>query len=230
LTYLVAEIFISPLTNAIIPPFTSKVGKVLVLSKKVTISPLKKGGEYLIKYSKLPRFMEVEGGEVYSFEVGGKRGDVIEALSDISDRVVFNTKWEVIDVELREVKYELREKIDVVVKTPALIIDPLNKSKRKRFTNFFAFTFAVNFMDHLGLTREEYKKMIIELEEKVTEEPSKVSYVTVIYAGKEIVGLVGELRYRVKKADDRILGAIENAIAKGIGSSRRNGFGRVEVR
>ncbi|PVU69954.1 hypothetical protein DDW09_03155 [Sulfolobus sp. SCGC AB-777_L09] len=174
--------------------------------------------------------MEVEGGEVYSFEVGGKREDVIEALSDISDRVVFNTKWEVVDVELREVKYELREKIDVVVKTPALIIDPLKKSKRKRFTNFFAFTFAVNFMDHLGLTREEYKKMIIELEEKVTEEPSKVSYVTVIYAGKEIVGLVGELRYRVKKADDRILGAIENAIAKGIGSSRKNGFGRVEVR
>ena len=230
MTYLIAEVFVSPLTNAIIPPFTSKVGKSLVLSKKVTISPLKKGGRFLIKYSKVPRFMEVEGGEVYSFEVGGRREDVIEALSEVSDKEVFNTKWEVIDVELKEVKYELGEKINVIIKTPALIIDPLKKSKRKRFTNLFAFVFAVNFMDHLGLSREEYKRMITELEEKVSEEPSKVGYVTVIYGGKEIVGLVGELRYRVVEHDERVLGAIENAIAKGIGSSRRNGFGRIEVR
>jgi len=85
-------------------------------------------------------------------------------------------------------------------------------------------------MDHLKITREEYKKIVLELEEKVREEPSKVGYVSVIYAGRKVIGLIGELRYELLAVDERIIGTLENAIAKGIGSSRRNGFGRIEMR
>lgn len=84
-------------------------------------------------------------------------------------------------------------------------------------------------MDHFKLTREEYKEMITEIEEKVREEPSRMRYATVIYAGKEVVGMLGTLRYELLEQDERIFRVIENAIAKGIGSSRRNWFGRVKI-
>ncbi|BCU70139.1 CRISPR-associated endoribonuclease Cas6 [Stygiolobus caldivivus] len=229
MTYLLAEVVVTPTTSAIIPPFTSKVGKSLVLSRKVTISPLRVGNTYLVRYSTVPYFMEVEAGKEYSFDVGGDYYDVIDALKGLERKKVFNTVWEVVDVKLREVEFEFKDKIKVSVRTPALIADPLKKSKKKRFTNLFAFVFAVNFMDHLGLTREEFRGLILEVEGKVREEPSKVWYETVIYAGKKVVGLVGELRYTLLEEDERVKGALENAIAKGIGSSRRNGFGRVTV-
>ena len=206
------------------------MGKSLVTSTKVTISPLKKGRSYLIKYSTIPHFMEVEGGNIYSFEVGGNYDDVIYALRDLDKKRIFNTTWEIVDVRLKEVKFNCKGRIRVSIRTPALIADPLIKSKKKRFTNAFSFVFAVNFMDHLKITREEYRKLILELEEKVREEPSEIGYASVIYAGKKIIGIVGKLRYELLEVDERIIGTLENALAKGIGSSRRNGFGRIEVK
>lgn len=229
MAYIIGEVFVSPTSTAIIPPFSSKVGKTLVMNANVTISPLKKGGKYLVKYSSIPYYLEVEGGEVYSFEVGGRDKDVIEALTNLKERtVLFNTSWNIVDVKLNRVEFNCR-RFTVKVLTPALIIDPITKSKKKRFTNLFAFVFAVNFMDHFTLTREEYKEMITEIEKKVREEPSKMKYATVIYAGKEVVGMLGTLRYELLEQDERIIAAIENAIAKGVGSSRRNGFGRIKV-
>lgn len=229
INYLLAEVFVSPSNSTIIPPFSSKVGKTLLGGRhNVSVSPLKRGHDYLVKYSALPHYLEVEAGELFSFEVGGSEGDVIDALSNLEEREVFNTRWEVVDVKIRPVEFDCRS-FDVIIRTPALIPDPFRKDRRKRFTNLFAFTFALNIMDHLGINREEYRGIMLEIEEKVREEPSRLGYATVIYAGKEVVGLVGTLRYTVLEDDERIRGALENAIAKGIGSSRRNGFGRVEV-
>jgi len=229
LTYLIGEVYVTPTSSAIIPPFTSKVGKTLIMNNNVTISPLKKGGSYLVKYSPLPYYMEVEGGDVYSFEVGGRYEDVIVALTQLENKVVFNTEWKIVDVKLNPVNFNCDRKFTVEILTPALIIDPIIKSKKKRFTNLFSFAFAVNFMDHFKLNREEYKEMITEIEEKVREEPSKMRYATVIYAGKEVVGMLGTLRYELLKRDESIFRVIENAIAKGIGSSRKNGFGRIKI-
>ncbi|BDC17501.1 CRISPR system precrRNA processing endoribonuclease RAMP protein Cas6 [Acidianus sp. HS-5] len=228
--YAIAEVYISPTSNAIIPPFTSKVGKSLLGDAKgISISPLKKGGNYMIKYSTLPTFMEVEEGETYSFEVGGKSEEVIKALTVLEEKRVFNTYWKVKDVKLNEVKVEPSDCIEIDILTPALLADPFRKDKRKRFTNAFFVVFAVNFMDHFKLTREEYSKLALSLEGKVREEPSTMSYAKVIYAGKEVVGIVGKFRYTVIE-DESILKALENAVAKGIGSSRRNGFGRISLK
>jgi CRISPR-associated endoribonuclease Cas6 len=230
--YVIAEVYISPSTNAIIPPFTSKVGKTLLggVKEGISVSPLKKGGKYLVKYSNLPTFMEVEGGETYSFEVGGKSEDVVKALTDLQERKVFNTSWKVEDVKMREAKVERKDFIEVELLTPALLVDPFRKDKKKRFTNAFFVTFAVNYMDHFKLSREEYARIALSIEEKVREEPSTMEYARVIYAGKEVVGIMGKFRYTILEKDEEIFTVLENALAKGIGSSRKNGFGRVSLK
>lgn len=229
--YVIAEVYVTPLNNAILPPFTSKVGKTLLggVNNGVSVSPLKKGGKYLVKCSNLPTFMEVEGGETYSFEVGGKSEEVVNALTNLEEREVFNTTWKIEDVKIREVRVERKETVEVELLTPALLIDPFRKDKKKRFTNAFFIAFAVNYMDHFKVTREEYAKVALSLEEKVREEPSTMEYVRVNYAGKEVVGVLGKFRYTILEKDERIYAVLENAMAKGIGSSRKNGFGRVRL-
>ncbi|MFP3203247.1 MAG: CRISPR-associated endoribonuclease Cas6 [Sulfolobus sp.] len=183
-----------------------------------------------MKYSNLPTFMEVEGGETYSFEVGGKSEDVVKALTDLQERKVFNTSWKVEDVKMREAKVERKDFIEVELLTPALLVDPFRKDKKKRFTNAFFVTFAVNYMDHFKLSREEYARIALSIEEKVREEPSTMEYARVIYAGKEVVGIMGKFRYTILEKDEEIFTVLENALAKGIGSSRKNGFGRVSLK
>lgn len=230
--YLIAEVYVSPSNNAVIPPFTSKVGKTMLGGVKdgISVSPLKKGGKYLVKYSNLPTFMEVEEGEIYSFEVGGKSEDVVEALINLQERKAFNTTWKVEDVKMREVKVERKDLVEVELLTPALLVDPFKKDRKKRFTNAFFVTFAVNYMDHFHVSREEYVRVALSLEEKVREEPSTMKYVKVTYAGKEVLGMMGKFRYSILEKDEEIYAVLENALAKGIGSSRKNGFGRISLK
>ncbi|MQL56591.1 hypothetical protein GFB69_13055 [Acidianus ambivalens] len=208
------------------------MGKTLLggVKEGISVSPLKKGGKYLVKYSNLPTFMEVEGGEIYSFEVGGKSEDVVTALMDLQERKVFNTTWKVEDVKMREAKVERKDFVEVELLTPALLVDPFRKDRKKRFTNAFFVAFAVNFMDHLHVPREDYARIATSIEEKVREEPSIMEYAKVIYAGKEVVGIMGKFRYTILEKNEEIFAVLENALAKGIGSSRKNGFGRVSIK
>jgi CRISPR/Cas system endoribonuclease Cas6 (RAMP superfamily) len=85
-------------------------------------------------------------------------------------------------------------------------------------------------MDHFKFSREDYAKIALSIEEKVREEPSTMEYARVIYAGKEVVGIMGKFRYTILEKDEEIFTVLENALAKGIGSSRKNGFGRVSLK
>jgi len=228
-----AEVFVSPDDNVIIPPFSSKVGKSLLLSpSNVSISPLKYNNKYLIKYSDSPIYLEVFSGKIYSFEVGGEKESVVKALTQLDNKKVFNTFWRVKNVKIHEVEIDfLLENFEVEILTPALIVSPYYKSKRKVFTNKAEYVFFNNLIDVTGLKRgdERLVDYLSVLGSALWEEPSVMRYVKVIYAGKTVIGLTGKLRYSVVAEDKLIKKVLESTIAKGIGSSRRNGFGRVKV-
>ncbi|AAY81347.1 hypothetical protein [Sulfolobus acidocaldarius] len=59
-------------------------------------------------------------------------------------------------------------------------------------------------------------------------EPSTIYYKKVVYDGKEILGLLGKFSYTVLENSQLIYEILEDVIAMGVGSSRRNGFGRVK--
>jgi len=231
---LLAEVFVSPENDAIIPPFSSKVGKTLLSNpKNVSISPLKYKGKYLVKCSSSPVYLEAHAGEIYSFEVGGEKEHVVNALAHLDDKKVFNTLWRVKDVEVREVVVDsLPSSFEVTILTPALIVSPYVKSKRKVFTNKAGYVFFNNLIDVTGLSREDkgLVSLISRLDSILWEEPSVMHYAKVVYGGKTVIGIVGKLRYSVVKEDEMIKRILESAIARGIGSSRRNGFGRVKIR
>lgn len=230
---LVAEVFVRPETNAIVPPFSSKVGKTLLSSpKSVSISPLKRNQKYLVKYSDSPAYLEVFGGEIYSFEVGGEREQVVNALTHLDEKRVFNTLWRVEDVKMCEVKVDnLPRSFEIEILTPALIVSPFLKLKRKVFTNKAEYVLFTNLIDVTGLKRgdERLIDLLSLLSSLLWEEPSIMRYAKVNYAGKTVIGIVGKLRYSIIKEHEIIKRVLESAIAKGIGSSRRNGFGRVKV-
>ncbi|QGA53991.1 CRISPR-associated endoribonuclease Cas6 [Sulfolobus sp. E5-1-F] len=232
---MVAEIFIKPENDAIIP-FSSKVGKSLLLLdiKNVSISPLKYKGKYLIKYESDSTFLEVIGGNIYSFEVGGDERSVITALLSLEDeRLLFNTLWKVVDVETHEVEVSsIPKNFEVDVLTPALIVSPYVKEKRKVFTNKSEYVFFNNVIDATGLSRGDAKlnEVTSSLAQLLWEEPSIMGYAKVRYDNKLVVGMVGKLRYSVKGEDEILIKVLEDAIVRGIGSSRRNGFGVVRIK
>ncbi|TRM86070.1 CRISPR-associated endoribonuclease Cas6, partial [Sulfolobus sp. E3] len=226
---LLAEVYVSPENNAIIPPFSSKVGKTLLINpKNVAISPLKYKGKYFIKYSEVPTYLEVFPSQLYSFEVGGDEDSVTMALAHLEDRKVFNTLWRVKDVVVSEIEIDGYKKIELEVLTPALLVNPFIKSKRKIFTNRPSVVFFNNLIDVTGLKRGEEKLnyLLNRLDHLLWEDPSIVKYAKVVYAGKEVIGLVGKLRYSLTNEDDIVYKVLESVASKGIGSSRRNGFGR----
>ncbi|WP_338602852.1 CRISPR-associated endoribonuclease Cas6 [Sulfolobus tengchongensis] len=233
ISVILAEIFVIPETDTIIPPFSSKIGKSLLSNpKNVSISPLKFNGKYLIKYSNVPTFLEVYANKVYSFEVGGNKEEVLMALSNLENKRLFNTLWVVHNVKIDEIRVNRVKEFEMEVLTPALLVNPFFKTKRKIFTNKASYIFFTNLLDVTGFKRgdEMLHKAISLLDSSLWEEPSIMKYAKVIYAGNEIIGMVGKLRYSVVNEEDIVFKVIENAIAKGIGSSRRNGFGRVRIR
>ncbi|MCG3109162.1 hypothetical protein L3N51_01452 [Metallosphaera sp. J1] len=89
----------------------------------------------------------------------------------------------------------------------------------------------MNLMDVTGLSREDVQTWVEKLREWLWPEPSHMNYVQVVYAGKVVTGLTGKLRYSIAGGDmDMIRRVISTAISLGIGTSRRNGFGRIRVR
>ncbi|BFH74749.1 CRISPR-associated endoribonuclease Cas6 [Sulfurisphaera javensis] len=231
--YVIGEVFLTPLTNVIIPPFSSKVGRTILGDPKdVVVSPLKRNGKYLIKHSSTPTFLELEAGEVYSFEVGGEEKSVIKELSKLEDNYsFFNTYWKIVDVKLQKVVVNKSKKIRLEILTPALIVNPYVKAKRKVFTNKSSFVFFVNLLDVTGFSRNDERTLSLlkHIDEALWEEPSIMKYEKVIYDGKEIIGMTGLLNYSIEKDSEIVYEILENAIAKGIGSSRRIGFGRVKI-
>ncbi|QKR00777.1 CRISPR-associated endoribonuclease Cas6 [Metallosphaera tengchongensis] len=233
---LLAEVSVSPENDAIIPPFSSKVAKTMLLDPKdVSISPLKRSDRYLIKFGGMPRYLQVFSGEVYSFEVGGEEDKVLNALTNLDSRKAFNTLWRVVDVKVSQVRVDLKESFEVKVMTPALLVSPHRKDKRKVFTNRPSVVFFNNVIDvtKLGRGDQELNELLSSLDHALREEPSVMYYAKVIYAGKEVVGLTGRLRYSLSETDEVVVKtlrlSLESAVARGIGSSRRNGFGRVKV-
>jgi len=217
----------------VIPPFSSKVGKTLMDDPKyVSISVLRDGGNYLVKYSNVPHYLQVFGGHTYSFSVGGEDRYVSKAISALDSRRAFNTLWRVKDLVPREVHVDKVQSFELDLKTPALLVSPYVKSKRKVFTNAPSVVFFNNVIDVTGMRRDdvELRKVLSMLDEVLWEEPSTMSYAKVIYGGKEIVGLTGKLRYSVTREQGLLCRVLEAAMARGIGSSRRNGFGTVELR
>ncbi|NON61616.1 CRISPR-associated endoribonuclease Cas6 [Acidianus sp. RZ1] len=229
---LLAEVSVSPQSNAILPPFTSKVGKTMLKNPPVTVSvsPLKRRGEYLIKMSKLPIYLQAEEGEIYKFEVGGKEEEVIKVLSNLESREIFNAEWRVVDVNISKVKVTDCNNFELIIGTPALLVDPWEKTKRKRFTNRPSVVFFTNILEVKGITREMASEFLNLIDSSLWEEPSNMTFRKVYYEDKEVVGLYGKLRYSICRSNDLVKEILENAIARGIGSSRKNGFGRVEVR
>ncbi|BBL47204.1 hypothetical protein DFR88_00725 [Metallosphaera sedula] len=100
------------------------------------------------------------------------------------------------------------------------------------FTNDPAVVFFVNVMEVTGLPREKLCITWEKLGEWLWPEPSLLDYIQVTYAGKVVTGMTGKLRYSLTECADRdsVKKLLENAVSRGIGTSRRNGFGRVEVR
>ncbi|QPG48921.1 CRISPR-associated endoribonuclease Cas6 [Saccharolobus solfataricus] len=231
---IVAEIFVKPESDAIIP-FSSKVGKSLLLDpKNVSISPLKYKGKYLIKYGSVLTFLEVIGGNVYSFEVGGDERNVYSALINLGDKsLLFNTYWKVVDVEVHEVEVSsIPKNFGVDILTPALIVSPYVKEKRKVFTNKSEYVFFNNIIDATGFNRGDVKlsEVISRFAQLLWEEPSIIGYANVRYGDKLVIGMIGKLRYSVKGEDEVLIKVLEDAIVRGIGSSRRNGFGVVRIK
>jgi len=230
---LIAEVYVTPDSNTIIPPFSSKVGKTLLSNPKdVSISPLKYKERYMVKYSDTPVYLEVIGGETYSFEIGGENERVLNALSNLEEKKIFNTVWRVADIKISEVKVDFLSRFfEVEVLTPALIVSPYFKSKRKVFTNKAEYVFFTNLIDVTGLKRGDERLIdyLSVLSSALWEEPSVMHYEKVVYAGKTVIGLTGKLRYSVVAEDKLIKRVLESVIARGIGSSRRNGFGKVNV-
>ncbi|QXJ28787.1 CRISPR-associated endoribonuclease Cas6 [Saccharolobus shibatae B12] len=230
---IVAEVFVKPENDAIIP-FSSKIGKSLLLDpKNVSISPLKYKGKYLLKYVSVPTYLEVIGSNVYSFEIGGDEKNVYSALINLDSRHLFNTFWKVIDVEVHEVEVSsIPKNFEVEIMTPALIVSPYVKEKKKVFTNKSEYVFFNNVIDATGLNRGDKKlnEVISRFAQMLWEEPSIMKYASVRYDDKLVIGLTGKLRYSVKGENEILVKVLENAIARGIGSSRRNGFGVVRVK
>jgi len=230
---LVAEVYVTPDSNTIIPPFSSKVGKTLLSNPKdVSISPLKYKDRYMVKHFNSLVCLEVIGGETYSFEIGGENERVLNALANLEEKRIFNTVWRVTDIKISNVEIEsLPRFFEVEILTPALIVSPYFKSKRKVFTNKAEYVFFTNLIDVTGLRRGDERLIdyLSVLSSALWEEPSVMRYEKVVYAGKTVIGLTGKLRYSVVAEDKLIKRVLESVIARGIGSSRRNGFGKVKV-
>ncbi len=228
---LLAEIEIKPENNTLIPPFTSKVGKTILKNYRLSISPLFDGEKFIFKESNAPTYVEVEGGKKYTFRVGGEEEEMIKALSEINDIHVFNTKWRIEDVRVSSVTLECKNYVKVDILTPAIFPDPFVKEEKKRFTNAFFIVFAVNAMDEMKLKRgSELEKFLYDMERNVSEEPSDYRSVNILYSGKKVKGVLGRMNYRIRDYFQELKSILENAQAKGIGSSRHNGFGVVNVR
>ncbi|AWR95452.1 CRISPR-associated endoribonuclease Cas6 [Acidianus brierleyi] len=228
---LLAEIEVRPENNAIIPPFTSKVGKTILKNYKLSISPLYDGEKFIFKESDVPTYIEVEGGKTYTFRVGGEEEEMIKALSQINDVNVFNTLWKIKDVKVSSVSLECKEYVKVDILTPAIFPDPFVKDEKKRFTNASFIVFAVNAMDEMKLRRgPELDKILYDIEKNVSEEPSDYHSINVVYSNKKVKGIVGRMNFRIRGYFPELRSILENAQAKGIGSSRHNGFGVVNIR
>ncbi len=185
----------------------------------------------MFKESDVPTYLEVEGGRSYTFRVGGEEEEMIKALTEISDTRVFNTKWRIEDVRVSSVTLECKDYLKVDILTPAIFPDPFVKDEKKRFTNAFFIVFAVNAMDETKLKRgSELEKFLFSMERNVSEEPSDYRSVNVIYAGKKVKAILGKMNYRLREYLPELKSILENAQAKGIGSSRHNGFGVVNLR
>jgi CRISPR-associated endoribonuclease Cas6 len=187
-----------------------------------------------VKYRDVHTYLQVFSGEVYFFEVRGEEGAVIDALTRLEERRAFGVDWEAVDVKVGEVKVGEVRAFELDLTTPVLLVSPRRKEKRKLFTNWPSVVFFSNVVDVTGTKRGDgmLEEALRELDEALWEEPSTMSYAKVIYAGKEVVGLMGKLRYSVvdRKVTSLLSMVLESVVAKGIGSSKRNGFGRVSLK
>ncbi|BBD73371.1 hypothetical protein HS1genome_1760 [Sulfodiicoccus acidiphilus] len=226
-----ASITLRPENRVVLPPMTSKLGKVITKGdSSFFVSPVRVDGRYLFRLSKDPLPVEVSPGPCV-VDISGSPEGLIKLLAELKDFHAFNTKWRIEDVKVEDVRVECSKGFELSSLSPVLPFDPYVKVKLKRFTNSVDVVLAAPLMDVTSLSRgDELKAELEELRRFIIEDPSLLYTVKVIYAGKEVVGMLGKLRYRILRDVPRLTEVLSAAAVRGVGSSRRNGFGRVEVR
>jgi len=172
--YFLAEVWVSPCGDAVVPPFSGKVCKSLLIKgnskllhvfegkglmpKPIRVSPLGYGDTYLwIRSDDRGRgLLTVSAGEEYFFYVGFDESVshmVFNALEHVDGVEVFNVKWRLLNVKyFREnipsknprVRLNDAESVVVEFKSPVNLIDPFKKTRFKRFIPLAGTVFAYN--------------------------------------------------------------------------------------
>ena len=172
--YFLAEVWVSPCGDAVIPPFSGKVCKSLLirgnsrllhvfegkglLPKPVRVSPLGCGGGYLWVRGRGGGggLLTVSGGEEYFFYVGFDESVshlVFDALNGVDGVEVFNVRWRLLNVkffkeyipsENPRVRLNGVGRVVVEFNSPANLFDPFKKTRFKRFMPLAGTVFAYN--------------------------------------------------------------------------------------
>lgn len=199
-------------------------------------------------------------GEKLFFNIGCSEdvlSIVLDTLTSIGSSGVelFNTKWFLEEIEFMyynlpfrdeesvpdEFKLNNKKSIKIMFRTPALLLDPFKKSKRRRFLPTPGNVFSYNIGDLLRIERnQEYFNTIILIEAVLNETYNVLKTakpIKYIYENKELPGLTGYVKYMIdwnllNATDSKLFleNIIIHASVMGIGSSRANGFGHVTIK
>ncbi len=225
-----------------------------VFPKPIRVSTLfRRNGYFLWKRRGCGDVISVDGGDVLGFIVGcyGEYlEDVLSAIDNLRDVDLFGCRWSVIELSAecfripsREPLYRLDDVdvVKVVFRTPALFVDPFKPSRFRRFAPISGFVFSYNIGDVARLEREpDYISLVNLFSALVVEAHSCLETckrVFYIYDGKELPGVIGYVNYHL---ENDILSSypefklfVENvlthAYVMGVGSSRADGFGHVDI-
>ena len=203
-SYYLTRISVSPCSNAVVPPFSGKVCKSLLIKgdsrllqvfegkglmpKPIRVSPLGYGDTYLwVREGKDKGLLTVSAGEEYFFYVGFDESIahlVFSALDNIDGVEVFNVKWKLLNVKYfkesipsENPKISLDNVRSVVVefKSPVNLIDPFKKTRFKRFIPLAGTVFAYNIGEISRiLQRNKYYWQLISLTNTILRETSEV--------------------------------------------------------
>ncbi len=225
-----------------------------IFPKPIRVSTLfRRDGYFLWKRRGCEGVVGIDNGGVFGFVIGcyGEYlDDIVLAIDNLHDVELFGCKWSVIELTVecfripsKEPFYSLDDVdvVKVVFRTPALFIDPFKPSKFRRFAPISGFVFSYNIGDVARLEREpDYISLINLFSAIVVESHSCLDTcrrVFYIYDDKELPGVIGYVNYHL---ENDILSSypefklfIENvlthAYVMGVGSSRADGFGHVDI-
>ena len=203
-SYYLARVYVSPSCDAVIPPFSGKVSKSLLIKansklssifegsnikpKPIRVSPLAFNGTYLwVKAGKKHKHLTVVSKCKYFFYVGFDETIahmVFEAFKNMNNIELFNTKWKLLDVtyfkeeipsKTSKINLNNTEKIVVKLESPVNLIDPFKKTRYKRFIPLAGTVFAYNIGEISRiLQRNTYYWQLINLTNTILQETANI--------------------------------------------------------